>query len=142
LAREGRIYVSEEVLLSDDGLEVVRVCKMPEGLLIDVRVSAEAGARLRAATGGAIGREAATLINSRVTNVARIMSAIGGPVTLMMGADLPRSLADEVAAGIEAKWPLRNREAAAASSISSPQYLRPARRRLVDGGSSDIISCP
>jgi hypothetical protein len=109
LDRDGRAHVAQQVLLSDDGFESVVVDRSPEGLLLCTRVSPEAGARLREATTGAIGRELAVLIDGRVATVAPIMSAIGSGAPFVIGVPLPgpsrEQIADRVTSRIAARWP-------------------------------------
>ena len=110
LDREGSVYIADEILLADDGIEQVRISHSPDGLTLCTRMSADAGTRLMAATAQAIGRKLAVLIESRVATVTSIAGPIGGSaVPLLIGVPLRRGsneeLADRITARVTARWP-------------------------------------
>jgi preprotein translocase subunit SecD len=106
VGRPGGVYVAERTIVSDDGIERVRVRRTATGLLLRVYFSPEGAARLAEATKAAVGRQLALLANSRLAVSSPIVSPTApadNAVTIVL--QLPPEAAREVAASIAARWP-------------------------------------
>lgn len=104
--RDTVVFLSPDVVMSDDDVLGVRAGAGPEGeLVLRVRYRPAAGQRLLTATGAHLGDQLAVLLDSRVLSVARIQSPIGRGDSLTIATSATGADAERLTAQIRSKWP-------------------------------------
>jgi hypothetical protein len=84
----------------------VRSKPTPSGLVLDLKLSPEASARLVSATADGVGRQLAVLINAQLVATAPIAAPLApGTRRIAVALELPSPRAAEIAAAVTKKWP-------------------------------------
>jgi preprotein translocase subunit SecD len=98
------VYLERAAIITDADLISVRPSIAASGLALELHYTPEAGSRMAAAVAANIGGYIALLIDSRVRNVARIVSPIESGGRVVAATDATGIEAEEIAERVRAKW--------------------------------------